>query len=407
MRGDGTCEQRHRSKCLNHGAIGRNVDCDCPWRIGYFADGRRIREKAGKTEEAARKLLRKRLGELAGGRFIGPAEERIRVRDLLDSLSRNLELRGKLSTGAKSAISIVRRRFGDQRAVRMTATLIEHFQASCLAGERLESEARAAKPEGRRGSGRASDMPKAPATINQYVGVLRQAFRLAHKQNRLSRVPYFPMLEIDNARSGFLDPANFTKLITALPQDVGDATEFGYLTGWRKGQIAKLEWEHVDRTNGLLTVPSKIVKNRKSATIPLTGRLWAVIERRWERRTVKRKGKPDLLSQYVFHRGDGRRLGEFRKTWTLACRVAGFPERKRAGKAALPGLLFHDLRRSAARNLIRSGVDQAVAMKITGHKTESMFRRYNIIDTRDQESALVRLENYLDNALETRNLRRQ
>jgi integrase len=145
-------------------------------------------------------------------------------------------------------------------------------------------------------------------------------------------------------------------------------------------------------------VPGKIVKNRKPTTIPLTGRLWTVIERRWDRRTVKRKGKPDLLSQYVFHRGDGRRLGEFRKTWKVACRVAGFPERDRAGKASLPGLLFHDLRRSAARNLIRSGVDQAVAMKITGHRTESMFRRYNIVDTRDQEAALARLDTYLDDA---------
>jgi hypothetical protein len=230
MRGDGALEQRHRNRCQNRGAKKHAADCDCPWRIVYFADGRRIREKAGNTEDAARKLLRKRLGELAGGRFIGPAEEKIRVRDLLDSLSQNLKLRGKLSTAAKSAISIVRRRFGDQRAVRVTATLIEQFQASCLAGERLESEERAAKREGARGSGRASDGPKAPATINQYVGILRQAFRLAHKQNRLSRVPYFPMLEIDNARSGFLEPANFTKLLKALTEDVGDATEFGYLT---------------------------------------------------------------------------------------------------------------------------------------------------------------------------------
>jgi integrase len=255
----------------------------------------------------------------------------------------------------------------------MSATVIERFQAEELAAED----------------------PPAVATINRYVGVVRQAFRLAHKQGRLSRVPYFPMLPIDNARSGFLEPANLARLLEKLPPHLADATEFAYLTGWRKGHISKLEWEHVDRTNRLLAVPGRLIKNRRPQTIPLAGRLWKVIERRWERREVKRNDGTSFLSPQVFHRGDGKRLGEIRKTWARACREAGFAERVRPGKRTLPGLLFHDLRRSAARNLVRSGVDRNVAKKITGHKTDSMFDRYNITDTRDQEIAFERLEAHL------------
>jgi integrase len=55
---------------------------------------------------------------------------------------------------------------------------------------------------------------------------------------------------------------------------------------------------------------------------------------------------------------------------------------------------FHDFRRTAARDLIRSGVPESVAMGITGHKTNSVFRRYNITDTEDIRKALRSVERY-------------
>ncbi len=82
----------------------------------------------------------------------------------------------------------------------------------------------------------------------------------------------------------------------------------------------------------------------------------------------------------MFHRR-GEPVGDFSKARQSVCTAAG-----------VAGIVFHDLRRSCVRNLEKSGVGQAVAMKITGHKTASVYRRYRIVDEADQREALLRVE---------------
>jgi integrase len=82
---------------------------------------------------------------------------------------------------------------------------------------------------------------------------------------------------------------------------------------------------------------------------------------------------------------DRRPIAEFRGAWERACRVAG-----------CPGRLFHDLRRTAARNMTRAGVPRHVAMAVTGHLTESMFRRYDIVDEGDLRRAAQQTQLYVD-----------
>jgi len=100
-------------------------------------------------------------------------------------------------------------------------------------------------------------------------------------------------------------------------------------------------------------------------------------ERRWETRAAG-----DRISPLVFHT-KGRAIGDTRKSWANACKEPG-----------LVGKLFHDLRRSAVRDMTRAGVPQSVAMSVSGHKTVSVFNRYDIASVDDMRAALTKREEY-------------
>ena len=127
-----------------------------------------------------------------------------------------------------------------------------------------------------------------------------------------------------------------------------------------------------------MRLPGAVTKNKKPLPLVLTGQLLDLVARRWRLRVAE--------CPYVFHRS-GRAIRDFRATWGAACEAVG-----------LPGLLFHDLRRSGARNYRRAQVTEDVIMRIGGWKTPSMFRRYNVVDERDLTEAGERLSAFLTGA---------
>jgi integrase len=108
--------------------------------------------------------------------------------------------------------------------------------------------------------------------------------------------------------------------------------------------------------------------------IPLEGELAELIERRRIAREIEIDKVP-MIGSLIFHRA-GQPVADLRKAWATACKKAGVRR------------LFHDLRRSACRNMVTAGVPQTIAMKVSGHKTDSMFRRYAIVAETDLRTAL-------------------
>ena len=221
---------------------------------------------------------------------------------------------------------------------------------------------------------RRQDEEAANATINRELALLRLAFNLARKAGKIKpeMVPYFEMLPENNRRTGFFEQEQYESVLSKLPDYLQGVLTIGYWTGMRKAEILGLTWDKVDLFNRLVFLER--TKNGEDRTLPLNEELYRMMLEQHKQRV---DGCP-----FVFHRY-GERIQSFGKAWHTACKDAGYE-----------GKLVHDLRRTGVRNLIRAGVPQSVAMKISGHRDARIFDRYNIVDTRDLADAMRKVSQY-------------
>lgn len=227
------------------------------------------------------------------------------------------------------------------------------------------------------------------ATINREIAWLKQMFTLAIGAGKLMTKPTIKLLEEHNARQGFFEREQYQDVLKHLPEALRPVVMFAYITGWRvKSEILKLEWRQVDFKAGEVRLKAGTTKNKEGRTFPFTRDLRTLLEA--QHAELKRLKKKGHVVPWVFFRmvakGRGRekapkRIVSFLKAFKTACRNAG-----------CPGRIPHDLRRSAVRNLVRAGVPQTVAMNLTGHKTDSVFRRYDIVSPDDLRVAVERLD---------------
>ena len=186
-------------------------------------------------------------------------------------------------------------------------------------------------------------------------------------------------LERNNVRTGFFEGDQFEAVCSRLGEIEADVARFCYHTGWRtKSEVFPLTWAQVDWNGGFIRLEPGTTKNREGRAFPITPALRALLERRLEftRRCERSQGR---IIPWVFHR-KGQPVKTMTKSWRTACKNAG-----------VPGRLLHDLRRTAVRNLERASVSRSVAMKMTGHKTESVYRRYAIVSEGDLREAGLKL----------------
>jgi integrase len=338
---------------------------------GFLPNGERgeSRESAGPTEAAARQFLRRRIREVANHldgvrRFQGPNQERITVNELLDNLTadyRQRQIKSLAKTigprGNGGHLKPIRDYFGPLRAIKVTSDRIRTYIT-------LRQE-----------SGLAN------ASVNRETEILGRAFRLAVDEGRLAHAPKIPALPERNARTGFFELAEFEAILRELPDDLKDFALFTYLTGWRRSEVAGLRWENVDRATGEIRLFDS--KNGEGRVLPMDSELVTLIERRWSLRGWEGWRDEGNLSAFVFHRNGVPRFN-CNRAWRKACVRAGYPDK-----------LLHDCRRTVVRDLIRGGVPETVAMALTGHKTRSVFARYNITTREDKLNALQVRRNYL------------
>ena len=325
------------------------------WWLDYTAPGgRRIRESSGTAIKAeAVRLLKQRLGEVGTGRYVGPEAEQLTFEDLMAGIEQDYRLQDhrslyRLQVGRAQ----LAHHFAGRRAVQITAAALSKY-----AGDRRAQGA-------------------FPATIQYELAVLRRAFSIAVRQGGLASRPAFPEMRVNNARTGFFEDAEYEAVVAQLPEALRGVVQFAYHTGWRKEEILGLTWADVDWSAGEVRIEGTETKNREARTFPFGAMpaLQAMLERQraYTDQVQRRTGR---IIPTVFHR-EGKPVGSMYRAWRSACKRAG-----------VPGRIFHDFRRTAVRNLERAGVARSVAMKLVGHKTESMYRRYAIVAGRDLREA--------------------
>lgn len=338
------------------------------WWMDFSVDGRRIRQSTGTDKKTdARRILRERHAQALHGQL--PEQPRkVTLRELQARVHALYELKERNSIPhVARAFRPLREFFGTRPVAKLTTGDLERYVAWRLAGNGIAPTARVQSVK--------------PATVHIELALLRVGLRHLHKAGELARVPMFPSLSIRNTREGFFTDEDLAKVTPHLRDPLPDVVTFCYLTGWRcAAEVLPLTWADVDPVAGVIRLPASRSKNKDGRELPYLAmpELRAIVARAAAARELVHE-MTGTRPERVFHRR-GKPIKDFRGAWAKAVAAGGV----RAN-------LIHDLRRSAVRNLERAGAPRSQAMKLTGHKTEAVYRRYAITSTDDVASAMARV----------------
>jgi integrase len=330
------------------------------WYIRFCFRDREYRESSkSEDRKVAKALFEQRRREIEEGRFGGPKAERTKFEDLEKLILRDYDVNGRKSVKSLTdRIASLRQTFGNVRAVDVTyASLDEYVDKRRREGAK-------------------------PATIRYELVVFGRMFTLGIKAKMLVSKPLLPTIKVENARTGFFEDDEIARVIAHLPPHLGALVEFLSLTGWRKSEATGLTWAQIDMDAGVVRLEPGTTKSGEGRVFPFLTlpRLGYLLVQQGERHLAWQKEHKEIV-RWVFPRPDGRRIGQFHKEWSRAC------------KAAAVIRMVHDMRRSAVRRLVRAEVNEKVAMALAGFKTRSVFDRYNIISEADLAEGVAKLAN--------------
>lgn len=391
---------RRRRRQRGTGSIFRKPPCKL-WVIQYYYKGRRVREATGLDDfDEAKKLLRQRLHEIDRDEYVAQQQKAkaLRVEDLYKSLKMHMDTNTKARKrdlpGRWKHLEPV---FGKMKASEVTTDDVLRYTSDRLEKDKAKN-----------------------ATVNRELGALKRMFRFAYKSTppKVKQVPYIPMLREDNARTGFVDDVGFQQLVSQVPAGelwMRTFLELAYGYGWRRSELLELRVEQVDFALGKIRLEPGTTKNRDGREVRITPNMAALL-----REAVRGKAKADYVLTRDCKTRDGKKkpIKDMRAVWQGMCvradlgrwiclpcaknkrdtplpdglkKCAACGAKANSSTRAYRGLNPHDFRRSAVRNFANAGVPDLVAMKITGHKTRSVYDRYHIVNEADQGTALETL----------------
>lgn len=331
------------------------------WYAQYYREGLQIRVSTRtQIKEKAKVELRRLMGDAERGLAPENQLRKIRYSDLRAGLLQNYVERGNksLQTSADGSETI----WG-------LKPLDDYFDGLTL--KQITTDAAREFTRKRLNEGLSND------TINGSLRLLRRMLNIAREDSKIQIVPKIRLLKDSPARKGFLAKEKFDTLLQNLPLNLRPLILFLYYCGVRLGEAEQVEWQQIDLTGALIRLEEDQTKNSEARTIPLPDVL------------------VDLLKQIDPKEGLVFDSTNLRKMWHKACVAAGLGTLIDVEGKPDPkyhGLIVHDLRRSAIKNLMKAGVNEKVAMKISGHKTRAVFDRYHIVDTDDVVAAMRMLQ---------------
>ena len=349
------------------------------WQIEYPVGNGKLRQESTHTESKrdAEALLREKVYQVSAGTLPGTAS----FEQVIEALIADARVRGRKFARLEGAAKALKARLEGRRAEDCNYAVWLKY-----ADERKREAA--------------------PDTVRLELAVAHRAYRLARAKGIVSSVPEFPRIGNLRVRQGFVDPRQWMGLREKLQPDFRDAADLAFLCGAREMETLTLKWADVEPDAQVIHFRETKTGRPRAVPYGEWPDLAAVIERRAAASAKLRTA--GIISPWVFcfsravavrgrmyHVAGGelfKTTGErglpalLRSEWAAACAGVG-----------LPGLLFHDLRRSAARNFERAGIPRSVAMKIGGW-TEKMYSRYATGAESEVAQAVPKLSEYLNRA---------
>jgi integrase len=287
--------------------------------------------------------------------------DRIRYEEVADDLRRHYETTGDRNLDeADDRFKPLRTFFTGRRVVDIDGALVSRYV------------------EHRQGQGRVN------GTINREIDVLSRMLGPAYENKKLLRMPVLHRLKEAPPHKGFFERHQFDAVRRHLRPDLQVAVTIAHTFGWRmQSEVLALGLAQVDLAAGTIRLEPGTDKNEDGREVYLTPELHSLVAAQMDRIThfARRLNRvvpflfPHFTGRYI-----GAQLQDFRAAWKTACQ-----------RAQVVGMLRHDFRRTAVRNMVNSGILERVAMTMTGHRTRSVFDRYHIVSPDDLKDATKRL----------------